>query len=151
RGGSCLQGEGEAELAAEVGQVLGVDFALVGVDDFAADGEAEAGAFFAAGGFGGESAEVLEEQTAFVVGDAGAFVAHGHAAVAVGGVDGDGDHGAGGGVFDGVAEEVGGDLGDFVGVEADGAGGGRGFVEDGGEFFGGVHAGEAHGFFDEGG
>src|SRR5690606_1609988 len=47
--------------------------------------------------------------------------------------------------------EVGGDLGDFVGVEADDAGGGRRFVEDGGEFFGGVHAGEAHGFFDEGG
>ena len=47
----------------------------MGLDDLAADGEAEAGGFFAAGRLDGETAEILEELVALAFWDAFALVA----------------------------------------------------------------------------
>ena len=91
--------EGDAKRAAVsgFGRVFGNDGAAVGLDDFAADGQAEAGAFFAAGGFGREPAEVLEQLIALAVGDAGPLVLHGKLASAAADRELDRHGGAGGG------------------------------------------------------
>jgi hypothetical protein len=135
---------------------LDLDGAVVGLGDVLDDGEADADAGGLAAEFGAATVEGLENAGAVFGGDAGAVVGDGEGQGGWGGAEatGDEDVGMGGGMLDGIVDEVdeglldgfavedgfeGGDGGGRIEFEGDlavvgvGAHEGEGVVEEGGE------------------
>ena len=120
------EGEFDDELCAFALLAVDVDGAVVEVDDFAGEGEADAGAFVGVVLNVVRLEEAVEDVFQLVFGDAGAGVFDGDAdkrlvgRMALGVIgDGDGDVAAGGGEFDGVHQEVVEHVLHFTGVEVE--------------------------------
>src|ERR1700677_2040632 len=124
----------DGDAAAAFGAIGGMDGAAVGEADGADDGEAEAGAVDAVGADGIGAEEALEDVREGFGRDAGAVVGDFEDGLAVGGAAIERNVAAGGGIFDGVIEEIDDDLLDAETVAGylDGL---RGLALDGDGFF----------------
>src|SRR6185312_3897797 len=115
-------GEEDAEDGALHAVLLGPDAAAVLLDDGAADGEAEAGAAFLAGIGGVDLLEAIGDGLELVGGNAAALVDDAEGNAFGGAGDDDAHDGFRRGEFDRVAEQVGDDLLEAVGVGFEGGG-----------------------------
>src|SRR3990170_1299136 len=112
-------GEGEAEAGARASEVLGPDLAAVGFDDSLGDGQAEAGAASAAVARFLAAVEAVEDPRQVVVGNAVTAVEHVDPDAAWQLLDAEQDRPTGGGVADGVVNQVVDDAQDARFVEQD--------------------------------